>query len=540
MIVAALATSACGPCTDCDAPATPPPDPPLADKYTTVSLTTDLSVLSDAQKQMLPLLLDAAEVMDDAFWLQAYPGDRESFLAGLDGDKRRFAEINYGPWDRLDGNLPFIDGVGDKPPGANLYPTDISKEELEAAAADNPELTGLYTVVRRDEGGNLVAVPYSEAYAEQYQVAAEKLRAAAELAEDAGLKKYLELRAEALLSDQYQDSDMAWMDMKDNVLDVVIGPVETYEDRLMGVKTANEAFVLVKDMEWSERLSRYVAMLPELQRGLPVPDEYKSETPGSDSDLNAYDVLYYAGDSNAGAKTIAINLPNDPEVQLAKGARRLQLKNAMRAKFDKILVPIAGLLIAEDQRQHVDFDAFFANTMFHEVAHGLGIKNTITGKGTVREALGNLNSALEEGKADILGLHMVTRLHEKGELGDADLDDNYVTFMAGIFRSIRFGSASAHGVANLIRFNYFAEMGAFAREDTGVYRVDFEKLAAAMDSLSEKILRLQGDGDYDAVAAFVDKYGHEGATLRADLDRLGDHGIPVDIVFEQGREVLGL
>jgi hypothetical protein len=251
-------------------------------------------------------------------------------------------------------------------------------------------------------------------------------------------------------------------------------------------------------------------------------------------------VVYYAGDCNAGSKTIAINLPNDEEVQLQKGTRRLQLKNAMRAKFDKILMPISGSLIDEGQRGHITFDAFFGNTMFHEVAHGLGIKETLTGKGSVRNALGANASALEEGKADVLGLYMVTQLHGQGEI-DGDLMDNYTTFLASIFRSIRFGSASAHGVANLIRFNFFQELGAFSRnEETGTYLVDADKMEEAMNALSEKILVLQGNGDAAAVEAFVEQYGQETDQLQADLARLGEAGIPVDITFTQGVEVLGL
>jgi hypothetical protein len=262
--------------------------------------------------------------------------------------------------------------------------------------------------------------------------------------------------------------------------------------------------------------------------------------PGADADLNAYDVVYYAGDCNAGSKTIAINLPNDEEVQLKKGTRRLQLKNAMQAKFDKIMIPIASTLIAEDQRKFINFDAFFANTMFHEVAHGLGIKNTINGKGTVRDALKEHASALEEGKADILGLYMITQLHNKGELS-GDIKDYYTTFMAGIFRSIRFGAASAHGRANMIRFSFFKEKGAFQRDAaTGTYRVNFDKMQQAMNELSEKILTLQGDGDYEGVASLVSKQGNIDGQLQADLDRLQEASIPVDVVFEQGIDVLGL
>jgi hypothetical protein len=395
-------------------------------------------------------------------------------------------------------------------------------------------------MVRRGDDGTLTAIPYHEFFANQMQRASDKLKEAAALAEDPGLKKYLELRSEALVSGDYQPSDPAWMDMKDNTIDVVIGPIETYEDALLGTKAAAEAYVLVKDRVWSERLARFAALLPMLQEGLPVANEYKQETPGTDSDLGAYDAIYYAGDSNAGSKTIAINLPYDEEVQLQKGTRRLQLNNALQAKFDKILVPIAGELIAEDQREHVTFDAFFGNTMFHEVAHGLGIKNTISGNGTVREALQDHASALEEGKADVLGLYMVTALQKQGEW-EADMLDHYVTFFASIFRSIRFGTASSHGRANLIRFNFFEEMGAFTRdEESGTYSVDPEKMAAAVTALSEKILTLQGDGDFDAVSAFVTKYQEVSPQLQSDLDRLNEEGIPTDIIFEQGRSVLDL
>ena len=386
-----------------------------------------------------------------------------------------------------------------------------------------------------------MAVPYHEAYAGPMRSAAAKLREAAKLADDAGLKKYLELRARALETDDYQPSDFAWLDMKTNTMDVVIGPIETYIDQLFGYKAAAESYVLLKDKGWSERLARYVRQLPALQRGLPVPDAYKKERPGTDSDLNAYDALYYAGEANAGSKTIAINLPNDEEVQLRKGTRRLQLKNVMRAKFDRILVPIADELVAEDQQANIKFDAFFANVMFHEVAHGLGIKRTVDGKRTVRAALKEQASALEEGKADILGLYMVTKLLEAGELTGTTLEDHYVTFLASILRSIRFGASEAHGRANAAQLSYFEAHGAFARDSAaGRYRVDFPKMRAAVDSMGSRILRFQGDGDYEGVKRFMAARSVLSPALQADLARLGSKGIPVDVVFEQGPAVLGL
>ncbi|WP_439880037.1 dipeptidyl-peptidase 3 family protein [Pontibacter sp. MBLB2868] len=508
------------------------------DMYTDVRLSADLSKLSENEKKMLPLLIEAGDIMNQLFWYEAY-GKRDSLMAALDSAPlKRFVQINYGPWDRLNNNEPFIAGVGPKPEAANFYPADMTKEEFEKA--DLKDKTSQYTFLRRDANGKLITVPYHVQFKDEVKRASDLLKQAANLADDPGLKKYLNLRAEALLTDNYQPSDLAWMDMKNNKIDIVIGPIETYEDRLFGYKAAHEAYVLVKDMEWSEKLAKYAAFLPELQRGLPVPAKYKKETPGTDSDLNAYDVVYYAGDSNAGSKTIAINLPNDEEVQLKRGTRRLQLKNAMRAKFDKIMVPIADELIVEDQQDHVTFDAFFANTMFHEVAHGLGIKNTVNNKGTVREALKERASALEEGKADILGLYMITQLNEKGEL-DGDLKDFYTTFLAGIFRSVRFGASSAHGKANMVRFNFFKENGAFERdEQTGKYRVNYDKMRQAMNKLSEKILTLQGEGDYAGVGELLDNQGQVDAKLQADLDRLAKANIPVDIVFEQGVDVLGL
>lgn len=506
--------------------------------YAPVTLTADISHLSDSEKNMLPLLFEAAALMDDIFWQQTI-GNKDAFLSRIgDESVRRFAEINYGPWDRLNGNKPFIEGVGAKPLGANFYPTDMDKSEFEAL--DNPDKKSLYTLIRRDENGALRVVWYHDAYATKVQKAAELLREAAKLADNESLKKYLELRAEALLTDNFQESDFAWMDMKDANLDVVIGPIENYEDALYGYKAANEAFILIKDVEWSQRLSHFAALLPELQKGLPVDEKYKAEVPGSDADLNAYDVVYYAGDCNAGSKTIAINLPNDEQVQLKKGSRKLQLKNAMKAKFDKILMPISGQLIDASQQKYVKFDAFFSNTMFHEVAHGLGIKNTLNGKGTVRNALKEQYSALEEAKADILGLYLVTRLYEMNELTDGEVMDNYVTFMAGIFRSVRFGAASAHGKANMLTFAHFTEKQAFTKNADGTYLVNFDNMKLAVESLANQILTLQGDGDYESVKQLISMKSVIPPALQADLGRLKEANIPVDIVFEQGKSKLGL
>jgi hypothetical protein len=505
--------------------------------YAKVRLTTDLSKLTEKEKQMIPLLIQAAQIMDDLYWQQC-SGKKDSVLNTITDDKtKQFALLNYGPWDKLNNDTPFVTGVGTKPPGANFYPKDITKEELEQSNVADKK--GLYSLIRRDSSGKLFSIPYHVAYKEPLQKASSLLKQAAELAEDPGLRKYLNLRAGALLTDKYDASDIAWLDMKNNTIDVIIGPIETYEDALYNYRAAYEAYVLVKDKEWSQRLTKYVAMLPELQQGLPVDAKYKTERPGTSSELNAYDVIYYAGQSNAGGKTIAVNLPNDEEIQKSKGTRRSQLKNTMQAKFEQILMPIAKEFIDPSQLNQIKFDAFFANVMFHEVAHGLGIKTTVNGKGTVRAALQEQSSWMEEAKADILGLYMVKKLVEKGEL-QGPIENYYATFMAGILRSVRFGAGEAHGKANMLVFNFFEEKAAFEKTADGHYKINYQKFGNAMNDLSNLILTLQGNGDKAAIEKLQKEKAIIKPGLQTDLNKLQQKGIPVDVIFKQGLDVLGL
>jgi len=505
--------------------------------YEKVKLTTNLNELTPNERKILPLLIKAAKIMDDLFWKQAYP-ERDSLLSTITDEKtKEFVWINYGPWDRLNSDKPFVTGVGPKPDAGTFYPAGMTKEQLDKSQVSDKY--GQYSVIRGDYSGRLTSVPYNILYAAELDKACSILKQAAVIAEDRELQKYLNLRAEALVTNLYTASDYAWLDMKNNGLDIIIGPIENYEDKLFNARASFEAYVLVKDKVWSKRLAKYVSMLPELQRGLPVPEKYKKEKPGTDSELNAYDVVYYAGDCNAGSKTIAVNLPNDEVIQQKKGTRRSQLKNVMKAKFDKILIPITKELIDRDQQQYINFDAFFANVMFHEVAHGLGIKKTVTGKGFVKEALKEQFSWLEEGKADVLGLYMVTGLVKKGEL-EGDLKQFYTTYMAGILRSVRFGASSAHGKANMQCFTFFKENGAFIRNNDGTYKVDFVKFEESINKLSGLILKLQGDGDKAAVEKVQKEKAVISPELQADLDRLTKKGIPVDLVFEQGADVLGV
>ncbi|WP_457270401.1 dipeptidyl-peptidase 3 family protein [Pedobacter sp. UYEF25] len=505
--------------------------------YERVKLTTNINLLSPNDRKVLPLLIQASEIMDDLYWKQAYPA-RDSLLAAIkDENTRAFLNINYGPWDRLNNDTAFVAGIGPRPAGAFFYPKDITKKEIEESKLIDK--FGAYSVVTRDSSGTLSTTPYHILYASQLQRASSLLKQAALITDNKEFKKYLNLRADALVTDNFTASNYAWLDMKTNDLDLIIGPIENYEDKLFNARTSYEAYVLIKDKEWSKRLEKYVTMLPQLQKDLPVPAKYKQEKPGTDSELNAYDVVYYAGDCNAGSKTIAVNLPNDEKIQQEKGTRRSQLKNAMKAKFDKILVPISKSLIDAEQQQYINFDAFFTNVMFHEVAHGLGIKKTVNGKGYVREALKDQYSWLEEGKADILGLYMVTSLLKKGEL-TGDIKTYYTTFMAGILRSVRFGVSESHGKANMQCFNYFEAHGAFQRTPQGTYKIDYEKFANATNELSALILKLQGDGDRTAVEKVQQTMAIIHPELQKDLDKLTNSHIPVDVVFEQGVDVLGV
>jgi hypothetical protein len=505
--------------------------------YKEVTLTADLSFLSPSEKKIIPMMIEVAKLMDDIFWMQTY-GDKDKLINSIkDEDTKKFVEINYGPWERLNENKPFIEGIGKKPDCANFYPVDMTKEEFEKFG--HKDKSNPYTILIRNKNNkHLEVIPYSVAYKDKLTKASELMKEIANISEDEGLKKYMNMRAEALLTDNYRPSDFVWMDMKNSNIDFVVGPIENYEDGLFGYKTAFEANVLVKDPEWSKKLAKFTAMLPALQSGLPVEEVYKKEIPSTESDMNVYYTLYYAGDCNSGGKTIAINLPNDEEVQLKKGSRRLQLKNSMQAKFENIMLPIANLLIAPEQRKYVKFDAFFEDVTFHEVAHGLGIKNTIDGKGTVRDALKELYGAIEERKADILGLYLVTKLYEMGELTSGEVMDNYVTFLAGIFRSCRFSAADAHGKANMMQFEFFKDAGAFNRSDDGTYSVNFSKMKDAVTASVQLILKLQGDGDYKNTKTLIEKDGNIKPELQKDLDRINTAGIPIDIIFKQGVDVL--
>ncbi len=509
------------------------------DEYAEYTLTTDLSILSEKEKQLLPIFIQIAEIMDDLYWDQYFGPENRALLDTItDPAVKAFAMLQYGAWDRLGEEKPFIPGWGERPAGCHFYPLDMTAEEYDAL--QDEEKSSQYTVIRRDENGALKVVPYHVEYADRLAKVDSLMGLAIDLAEDEGMKTYLTERRKALMTDDYYASDLAWMNMKQSKLDFVVGPIENYDDALYGNKTSYEAFILVKDEKWSNDLAKFVGMLPALQQELPCDPKFKPEMKGAESDLNVYDVIYYAGDCNAGSKTIAINLPNDERIHQAKGARRLQLKNAMRAKFDKILMPISELMICDDQLDNVNFNAFFSNVCFHEVAHGLGIKETVTKHESMRKALGNQYSNWEEAKADICGLFLTTTLIEKGEITNCTKEDAYVTFIAGILRSVRFGATEAHGIANMMCFNYMQDNGAFTRNQDGKYVINVEKAEAAMKSWAAMILRVEGEGDYDFAKKYAAENGKVRADLQADLNKIAQNNIPRDITYNQGLKALGL
>lgn len=506
------------------------------EEYAHVELKSDLvSGLNDKEKELVKIFFQVGEITDNLFWKQTF-GDKSKLDTITDPYAKEFAMIHYGAWDRLDNNKPFLGGYGEKLDVCNYYPHDITAEEFEAF--DDANKDSWYTVIRRNDDGSLKSVWYHEAYAEEIGRICALLEKAVTLAEDPGLKNYLEKRIEAFKTDDYLASDLAWMDMKDSKVDFVTGPIESYDDMFRETKTSYESFILLKDEARSKDLAKFVSMLPALQKELPCAPEYKTFVPGTSSDLNVYDAVYYAGDCNAGSKTIAINLPNDERVHALKGTRRLQLRNSMKAKFDKILMPIGELIVTPEQQKYLNFDAFFWNVTFHEVAHGLGVKQTVNTNESVDAVMGTEKTSWEEAKADILGLFMVTKLVEMGEITNITAEDAIATYIAGILRSVRFGAASSHGKANMMCFNYMEKAGAFSRDAKGQYVIDFQKAKEAMNGWAELILKTQGDGNVEFAAKYRAENGGITPALQADLDKINGAGIPRDITFIQGVDVL--
>ena len=508
----------------------------LRAQFVPQTLTADIAHLSEGDQEALRHLVTAANAMDEIFFVQAWAGNPEfaTRVGALDGpnagDARDYYRIMVGPWDRLDHHRPFL---GDKPhpPGAGYYPEDLTEAEfsawLEAHPEDTEAFTSLHTLIRRD-GDALVAIPYHEAFAASLERAATAMRAAAAATDNESLRRFLELRADAFATDDYYESDMAWMDL-DSAIEVVIGPYETYEDSLFGYKAAFECFLCVAQPEDSARLEVFKSELPFLEKSLPIPDEHKNLDRGAESPIRVVDELLATGDTRSGVQTIAFNLPNDERVREAKGSKKVLLKNVMQAKYEGILVPIAHAVMPADEVERISFEAFFQFTLHHELSHGIGPGQiTIDGRDTeVRLELRDLYSAFEEAKADVLGVYDIYALVEKGVMDPAILESLPWTYTAGIFRTTRFGVAEAHGLGMVFQTNFLMEKGAVEITEDGKFRPVPEVFESAFRDLAHELLMIQALGDYDAAVAFVDKYGAVNPAMVDAIDSLS--GIPVDI-----------
>jgi hypothetical protein len=513
------------------------------ERYAPTEMTADLSGVPEGEQAVLVELIKAGQLMDEIFLRQVWvdnPDLRSAALAA-GGPLATFYEVNFGPWDRLAEMEPYI-GAMPHPNGAGYYPTDMSKEELEAWVEENADdaeaLKGLFTVVQR-EGDTLTAIPYSVAYREWLEPAAEHLRRAAELTSNHSLRTFLEARADAFFSDDYYESDKDWMEL-DSPVEVTIGPYETYEDGLFGYKAAFEAFVTVNLPEESAALDRFKNELPWLERNLPIADEHKNFDRGTESPMRVVDEIYVGGDSKAGVQTLAFNLPNDERVREEKGSKKVMLRNVLRAKYDKILVPIAERVLAADQVDSTSFEAFFAESLHHELSHGLGPgKITLDGRDTeVRLELKDLYSTLEEAKADVMGIYNILALIEKGEIAAELRDTLEATYVAGLFRSARFGVHEAHGRGVISQFNYLLEKGALEVDEEGRFRAVSENFAQGITDLLTDMLMLQATGDYEGTARFLDTYGRPSPSLLGAIDRLED--VPVDVrpIYTTAEELL--
>jgi hypothetical protein len=509
-------------------------------QFASTPITADLSTLGAGDREVLASLVAASREIEEVFWRQAWQGNpamREQLgtLQGPDAEAARaYFQVNKGPWDRLEHFEPFI-GTRPHPAGAGFYPEDLTKADFEAYLAANPSerdaLLGLNTVVRRDATGQkLVAVPYSQEYGQWLTAAAGHLRAAAAKTSDRALKRFLTTRADAFLSNDYYESDLAWMDLSaDAPIEVTIGPYETYEDGLMGAKASFEAYVTMSVPAESKALALYKERLPWLERNLPIPDQHKNLKRGTDSPIRVVDVVFAGGDANRGVQTIAFNLPNDERVREAKGSKKVLLRNVIRAKYGQILQPIARLVMVPEERAQVSYDAFFNHTLHHELAHGLG-PGTITKNGQrteVRRELQELYTPLEEAKADVMGAYNILALIERGDMPAEMRDSVEPTYIAHLIRAARFGAHEAHGRGTVSQFNYLLKKGAIEIDSQGRFRPIKDKFPGAIQELLAEMLMLQANGDYAGTKTFLETYGVPGPELDKAIAQLVE--VPTDI-----------
>jgi hypothetical protein len=525
----------------------------MAARFAPADIGADISRLPDSERRALARLVDAAHIMDALFLRQVWAGN-DAMLQRLSRDVVRGAAqgggrenaalsaarlhyflINKGPWSRLDHNKPFIPGAPDKPESANFYPAGATKDEVEKwigslSGEAKAQATGFFTTIRRSPapGGTFVPVPYSVEYQGELARAASLLRDAAGLTSQPTLEKYLSSRADAFLSNNYYDSDVAWMEL-DAPIEPTIGPYEVYEDEWFNYKAAFEAFITLRDDEETKKLSSFSAVLQDLENALPIDPRYRTGKLGALAPIRVVNVIIAAGDANSGVQTAAFNLPNDERVVKEKGTKRVMLKNVQEAKFEVVLVPISKVALAASDQRNVSFDAFFTHILMHELMHGLGPHNiSAAGRSTtVRQELKETYSAIEEAKADVSGLWALTQLADRNQIEPAIAKSMYTTFLASAFRSIRFGINEAHGRGIAIQLNYMVDAGAFVVNADGTFRVDEAKMPEAVTALTREIMTLQAEGSYAKAKDLIDRLGVVRPPVQKVLDRLAS--VPVDI-----------
>ena len=502
----------------------------LVDNYAVVTIPApDLTGITDNGKEVLKLYRMAADEVDNIYWQQNY-GEKDAFLDSLESPLQRlYAEINYGPWDRIDGKS-FVNGYGDKPAGARFYPSDMTAEEFDSW--DDPAKNSPYTLARRTADGSLETVWYHDAYAGSISKIEEYLQRAADVTIKESVRNYLLKKIEGLKTDDYYESDKAWLEMNDSKMDLVIGPIEPVDDALYGTKASYGAYVLLKNLHRTEELSALAARMPELQEMLPGDPANRQFVPGAESDIFSCNVLYCSGYTNAGFKVIGINFPYDARVQEELGTRSIIFDNIIREKFNRTVYPVGQSLLEESYQPHVDASAFYWLIVFREIAKGLGVKETVNGRGTVAEALGNEALAIEKAKSNVLGTWLCAQEAEAYHISALfQKEDVLTTFVTNTIRSVRFGAADPTGIANIIVYNYLLETKAITWNATGRYSIDFDKTWQALEDLGAEILRIQAHGDIDAANSYIARYGVAGLESLSDKRVLERAGVPVDIRF---------
>ena len=508
-------------------------------RFAPVDLTADISSLPPNERQALAKLIEAAKVFDSLFLRQVWAGNEPLLLtlvrdsSDLGRARLHYFLINKGPWSRIDDNEPFVPGAPPKPPQGSFYPPDSTKNEIESwmgslPATERTRATGFFTTIRRGPDRRLMAVPYSIEYQPEVGRVAALLREAAGLTAQPTLKRFLDARADALLSNDYYASDVAWMEL-DASLEPTIGPYEVYEDEWFNYKAAFEAFITVRDDAESAKLARFGSELQDIENNLPIDPKYRNPKLGAMAPIRVVNTVFSSGDGNRGVQTAAYNLPNDERVITEKGSKRVMLKNNQEAKFKTVLQPISMVALAPDDRKHVAFDAFFTHILMHELMHGLGPHNiTVGGRATnVRQEFKDIYSTIEEAKADISGLFALQFLVDREKLDKSFNDTMYTTYLASMFRSIRFGITEAHGRGVAIQLNYFLDNGGVTVAQDGTFAVNMERIRKNVVDLTRDIMTMQATGDVQAGKQMLDKLGVVRPQVQTVLDRLKD--VPVDI-----------